>query len=163
MDENIFGKRLFNALALRNIKPTELSEKTGISRGAISSYISGRWKAKQDNLFLIAKALCVNPGWLMGYDVPIDWTVSDCPENIHLVKPSPSLTKKDEKDIQKRLSDILNDMDSQDAIAMYNGGEPMDPETREYMKASLENALRFAKLKAKEKFTPKKYRKSKKE
>ena len=71
----------------------------------------------------------------------------------------PSLTKKDEKDIQKRLSDILNDMDSQDAIAMYNGGEPMDPETREYMKASLENALRFAKLKAKEKFTPKKYRK----
>ena len=70
-----------------------------------------------------------------------------------------SLTKKDEKDIQKRLSDILNDMDSQDAIAMYNGGEPMDPETREYMKASLENALRFAKLKAKEKFTPKKYRK----
>jgi hypothetical protein len=50
-------------------------------------------------------------------------------------------------------------MDSQDAIAMYNGGEPMDPETREYMKASLENALRFAKLKAKEKFTPKKHRK----
>lgn len=46
-------------------------------------------------------------------------------------------------------------MDSQDAIAMYNGGEPMDSETREYMKASLENALRFAKLKAKEKFTPK--------
>lgn len=71
----------------------------------------------------------------------------------------PSLTPKDEKDIQKRLSDILNDMDSQDAIAMYNGGEPMDPETREYMKASLENALRFAKLKAKEKFTPKKHRK----
>lgn len=71
----------------------------------------------------------------------------------------PSLTKKDEKDIQKRLSDILNDMDSQDSIAMYNGGEPMDPETREYMKASLENALRFAKLKAKEKFTPKKHRK----
>ena len=71
----------------------------------------------------------------------------------------PSLTQKDEKDIQKRLSDILNDMDSQDAIAMYNGGEPMDPETREYMKASLENALRFAKLKAKEKFTPKKHRK----
>lgn len=50
-------------------------------------------------------------------------------------------------------------MDSQDAIAMYNGGEPMDSETREYMKASLENALRFAKLKAKEKFTPKKHRK----
>ena len=71
----------------------------------------------------------------------------------------PSLTPKDEKDIQKRLSDILNDMDSQDAIAMYNGGEPMDLETREYMKASLENALRFAKLKAKEKFTPKKHRK----
>ena len=63
------------------------------------------------------------------------------------------LTAKNEADIQKRLSAILNDMDS--TIAMYNGGELMDPETREYMRASLENALRFAKLKAKEKFTPK--------
>lgn len=160
MDENIFGKRLSTALSLKDVKPTELSEKTGISRGAISSYISGRWKAKQDNLFLIAKALNVNPGWLMGYDVSMDWIDYNYSKNIIPSIPiTPSLTKKDEKDIQKRLSDILNDMDSQDAIAMYNGGEPMDPETREYMKASLENALRFAKLKAKEKFTPKKHRK----
>ena len=39
---------------------------------------------------------------------------------------------------------------------MYNGGEKMDDATRELMKASLENTIRIAKIKAKEKFTPKK-------
>jgi transcriptional regulator with XRE-family HTH domain len=71
----------------------------------------------------------------------------------------PTLTERDEKDIQKRLTAILEDIDNQDTVAMYNGGEKMDDATRELMKASLENTIRIAKIKAKEKFTPKKYRK----
>ena len=38
-------------------------------------------------------------------------------------------------------------------------GEPLDEETKELLKASLENSIRIAKINAKEKFTPKKYRK----
>ena len=38
-------------------------------------------------------------------------------------------------------------------------GEPLDDETRELLKASLENSIRIAKINAKQKFTPKKYRK----
>lgn len=72
MEKTTFGKRVLAALQIRSMKQIELSEKTGISRGAISSYISGRWVAKQDNVYLIAKALNVSEAWLMGYDVPME-------------------------------------------------------------------------------------------
>lgn len=67
-----FSERLKKSLKLKNIKAIELAQLSGISRGAISSYLSGRWKAKQDNIYLLAKALNVNEAWLMGYDVPME-------------------------------------------------------------------------------------------
>jgi hypothetical protein len=68
------------------------------------------------------------------------------------------LNKKNERDIQKRLNAILSDMDS-DGMAMFNGDEEMDDETKELLKASIENSIRMAKIRAKEKFTPKKHKK----
>ncbi len=67
-----FANRLSKALLIRNIKPVDLAEKTGISKSKISSYMSGRYKAKQDGVYLLSKALDVDPGWLMGYDVSMD-------------------------------------------------------------------------------------------
>lgn len=67
-----FANRLSKALIIRNIKPVDLAEKTGISKSKISSYMSGRYKAKQDGIYLLSKALDVDPGWLMGYDVSMD-------------------------------------------------------------------------------------------
>lgn len=67
-----FSNRLTKAVSIRNIKAVELSEKTGISKSKISSYMSGRFKAKQDGIHLLSKALNVDPAWLMGYDVPIE-------------------------------------------------------------------------------------------
>ena len=70
------AQRLAEGLEIRNMKQIELSEKTGISRGAISSYLTGRWEPKQNNIYLIAKALNVNEAWLMGYDVPYQKSAS---------------------------------------------------------------------------------------
>lgn len=67
-----FSNRLNTAIRLRNIKPIELSEKTGIDKSKISSYMSGRYKAKQDGVYLLAQALNVNEAWLMGLDVPME-------------------------------------------------------------------------------------------
>ena len=67
-----FANRLNKAITLRNIKPIELSEKTGIDKSKISSYMSGRYKAKQDGVYLLAQALNVSEVWLMGYDVPLE-------------------------------------------------------------------------------------------
>lgn len=67
-----FANRLTHALMIRNMKPIELSEITKIDKSKISSYMSGRYKAKTDGLKLIADALNVSPVWLMGYDVPME-------------------------------------------------------------------------------------------
>lgn len=69
----------------------------------------------------------------------------------------PKLTAKDERDIRKDLDDILNSLDS-DTGLMFDG-EAIDDETKELLAASLEHAIRTAKITAKKKFTPKKYRK----
>ncbi|MCQ2771173.1 MAG: helix-turn-helix domain-containing protein [Clostridia bacterium] len=66
------SKRISDALNIRNMKPIDLSEKTGIPKSSISHYMSGEAKPKQDRIYLIAKALCVQEAWLMGYDVPME-------------------------------------------------------------------------------------------
>ena len=49
-------------------------------------------------------------------------------------------------------------LESQQEALMFSG-EPLDDHTRELLKASLENSIRIAKINAKEKYTPKKYKK----
>lgn len=74
-----FANRLSKILSIRNIKPIELSEKTGIDKSKISSYMSGRYKAKQDGVHILSKVLNCDPAWLMGYDVPMERIEkSDC-------------------------------------------------------------------------------------
>lgn len=72
MGDNLFAQRLSIALSTRNMKPIELASKSGIDKAAISQYLSGKYKAKQDNIFALSKALNINPEWLMGYDVPME-------------------------------------------------------------------------------------------
>ena len=64
--------RLIQVLREKNITPKELSEKTGIPKSSISQYMSGYAKPKQDRIYLISKALDINPTWLLGYDVDIN-------------------------------------------------------------------------------------------
>lgn len=66
------------------------------------------------------------------------------------------LNKKDERDIAKRLS-RLDQLESDQDGLMFSG-EPLDDQTRELLKASLQNSITIAKINAKQKFTPKKYR-----
>lgn len=67
-----FKERLNQALSIRNIKPVELFEKTGISESTISQYRSGYAQPKEDKLLLISNALDVNPAWLLGLNVRMD-------------------------------------------------------------------------------------------
>lgn len=65
------AERIREGMDLRNLKQSDLVEKTGISKGALSSYLSGRYVPKQNNIYLISKALNVSEAWLMGNDVPM--------------------------------------------------------------------------------------------
>ena len=66
------SNRIAEALNIRNMKQTDLCNKTNIPKGAMSQYISGAFEPKQDRVYIIAQALNVDPVWLMGYDVPME-------------------------------------------------------------------------------------------
>lgn len=78
--------RMALALELRGMKQSELCIKTGIPKSAISQYISGEFKPKQDRVFLIAKALDVDEAWLMGYDVPMEQQKEVSPDKPELTE-----------------------------------------------------------------------------
>lgn len=141
---NTTAKRIKEGMEIRGIKQTELSEKTGISKGALSSYLSGRYLPKQNNIYLIAKALNVNEAWLMGADIPMER--SDTP-----------LTKKDTKDIEKILDQTREQLLSQEGL-MFDG-DPASPEAIDSIISAMQIGMEMAKKKNKEKYTPKKYRK----
>ena len=61
--------RLSEALRLSGKKQADLMRETGLDRGAISSYLSGKYEPKQKAIYLMARALDVNEAWLMGYEV----------------------------------------------------------------------------------------------
>lgn len=64
--------RLKEALAVRRMRQSDLCEITKIPKSAISEYLRGAYKPQQDRIFLMAKALDVDPVWLMGFDVPME-------------------------------------------------------------------------------------------
>lgn len=49
-----------------------MATKANIDKGQLSSYISGKYKPRQNNIDALAKALNVNEAWLMGFDVPME-------------------------------------------------------------------------------------------
>lgn len=69
---NIIAERLRIGMELRGLRQNDLVDLTGISKGAVSSYLSGRYVPKQNNIDLLADALRVNPSWLAGHDAPME-------------------------------------------------------------------------------------------
>ena len=57
---NQFATRLKQAMDLRGIKASELSEKAKIPKSAISQYLSGLYEAKQKSIFKLANVLDVS-------------------------------------------------------------------------------------------------------
>ena len=68
----------------------------------------------------------------------------------------PPLTPRDERDIAKDLEKMLAELDTS---AAFGGNLTPDGEDLELLKSSLTQAMTLAKRVAKQKFTPKKYRK----
>lgn len=66
--------RLALALELRGVRAIDLSDKTGIPKGAISYYLAGKSQPKADRLYKISVALGVSEAWLLGFAVPMDRT-----------------------------------------------------------------------------------------
>lgn len=65
-------ERLREAMAIKEKKQIDLVRATGIDKGSISSYLSGRYEPKQEAIYKLAIALDVSEMWLWGYNVPME-------------------------------------------------------------------------------------------
>lgn len=72
MKNEITSKRLSLALSNANMKPQELSDKSGVSKASISQYINGSHAPSNISSGKMSLILNVNPLWLMGFDVPME-------------------------------------------------------------------------------------------
>ena len=68
------GKRIAQALTIRDMTQSELAGITQIPKSSISLYLKGAYEPKNDRIYIIAKALRVSEAWLMGFDVDMERT-----------------------------------------------------------------------------------------
>ncbi len=61
-----FRSRLAQVMAEKNMRAAELSRRTGISKPRLSQYLSGVYIPKADAICLIAQALEISEGYLLG-------------------------------------------------------------------------------------------------
>lgn len=128
----------------KKVRDSEVAKATGITKSTFSDWKSGRSNPKQDKLQKIAEYFGVSLEYLTtGKEPATGW--------------KPTFTEKDEKDLDKKVEDLLNAVDTDTGLML--DGQVMDDETREIFAMNLKNALRTTKLAAKAKYTPKKYRK----
>lgn len=142
---NTLGTNIKEARKKAGLTQMELAKLTNLSRSYIGDIEKDRYNPSLATLKAIANAL----------NQPLDTILTDNDINNN----EPTLTSRDEKDIKKKLDEALASIDSE---ALIFDGEPveMDTETKELLKASLENSIRLAKTLAKKKYTPKKYQKN---
>ena len=119
----------------------DLAEKLGLSRNSVYSWKKSSPKA--ETLEKVANYFNVSVDYLLGRTEK---------------KRYYDLTEKDERDIQKELQALIDDLSNADGMAFSKKDSEMSEATREALIISLENALRIAKIEAKKKYTPKKYR-----
>ena len=66
------ANRIRAAMTRANKKQIDIVRETGIDKGALSSYLKGKYEPKQDVIYKLAKALDVSEMWLWGYDCPME-------------------------------------------------------------------------------------------
>ena len=125
----------------KGVKPGRAADEIGISRATVTNWKKNGYSPRETVMRKVADY----------FDVSVD-SLLNTPET----QKAPTLNKKDERDIKKKMDEMLELFDSADAL-MFDG-EPLDEETRQLLRDSYENQLRLTKQLAKAKFTPKKYR-----
>lgn len=118
----------------KKLSQVELGKAVGVSRSTIANWENGRTSPATTYILKLANFFNITTDYLLGYT------------------PTPQFTRKDERDVQKIVKNLLDDPNI----------NKNDEEEVRLLQASFEKVARTSKLLAKKKFTPKKYRKNKK-
>lgn len=126
--------------AQRKITIAELERKLKIANGTI-----GKWDKQNPSIEPLSKIADY-------FNVTTDYLIGRT--------DTPEFTRKDERDIQNILNNLLEGLSDKDSLNyLKNGGEEIDEEDAELLRDALERTARRAKILAKEKFTRNDYRK----
>ena len=133
--------RIEALLKEKGMTQADLSRATGISTGLISQWKKRMQSPSAEKLKLVADVFGVTVDYLM---------------NGENKNTPPALTKKYERDIEKILAAAREQLENQEGL-MFDG-DPASPEAIESILSAMELGLQAAKMRNKEKYTPKKYR-----
>lgn len=103
-------ERLIEMMSLLDIKQTDISEKTGIPKSAISQYVSGKRLPRIDKIALIANAFGLNPTWVMGFNgVPMYQSDVErrAEKEYSLVRKYRQLSERDQQVIDRMIDSML--------------------------------------------------------
>ena len=64
------ANRLRVAMTQANKKQADVAREAEIDKGALSSYLKGKYEPKQDVIYKMARVLNVSEMWLWGYNCP---------------------------------------------------------------------------------------------
>lgn len=134
-------ERVDRLIAEKKMSRAELERRLDLSQGSIRN-----WNKKNPGIDKIQKVADF-------FDVSTDYLLGRTEKRRYY-----DLTEKDERDIQKELELIIEDMKNSDAIVFSKDTEELSPEARAAILSSIEESLRIGKALAKKKYTPKKYR-----
>lgn len=128
------------------ITQKELANIVGVSQSSIGMIEGNKQGASNETLLKLSKAL----------NTTVDVLLSDTSiENKIEVK----LTEKDKKSITKDLKKLMDEFrENTDGTAYYNGQE-LDESDLDLIESAMKIALEQIKIKNKDKYTPKKYKK----
>ncbi|KKI88639.1 hypothetical protein WQ54_31125 [Bacillus sp. SA1-12] len=141
---NITPKILEKLREQKGWSKTEVARRLGIK--TVSTYANWEYGIRTPDKDMLAKIADI-------YYVSTDYLITG-KESDNIVNTS-NLTKKDEKDIAKRMEQIKKDLTNEDGLLFY--GEPMSEEAIESFLEAMEYAVRQTQ-RINKKYIPKKYR-----
>lgn len=157
--EPVLIKRIKQMMQIRDKTQADLARITGIRASSISDYLSGKYQPKQDKIALIADALSVNPGWLMGYDEPkkpISSSIVEKKENRDLLAHYQKLSEHEQKILITMIDNgiqdftVKNDADNlkktKELVSLFN---QLDIEDQIEIKGEIKGMLKADKYKMK--------------
>ena len=135
----IMSNRISELRQKNKLTQKELADKLNINYSVLSRIETGERSIRDDELLTIADFFNVTTDYLLGRS------------------SNPKLSRKNELDIHRDL-EAMKENFNKGALQMQLDGEELDDEVIQYILDNLEDALTIAKIKSKEKFTPKKYK-----
>lgn len=145
----------------RNVSPTRAAIEMGISKATPTTWKKRGLTPQGETLNKIAAYFGVSTDYLLGnvsepfFHLDNDRILQDI--NSYETESASTLTDRDRRDIARDLERIMEALDT--AGDLQFDGDPMSDEARESIRAAMKLGLEAAKLKNKERFTPKKFRK----